>query len=121
MRETGLTYKELEQQGVYLAVSEISVRYRAAARYGRPGAGAVLVRELASRRVTSATRSSARRRASYSPPARHHSSPHASAHAHAAFPAHVIDLLKPFPIPRTCKTLMLSIVIVTTPRFRFNS
>ncbi|PYP75669.1 MAG: acyl-CoA thioesterase, partial [Gemmatimonadetes bacterium] len=23
MRETGLTYKELEQQGVYLAVSEV--------------------------------------------------------------------------------------------------
>ena len=33
MRETGLTYKELEQQGVYLAVSEVRVRYRAAARY----------------------------------------------------------------------------------------
>src|SRR3989442_665343 len=33
MRETGLTYKELEQQGVYLAVSEVNVRYRAAARY----------------------------------------------------------------------------------------
>src|SRR5207253_1816106 len=33
MRETGVTYKELEQQGVYLAVSEVKVRYRAAARY----------------------------------------------------------------------------------------
>jgi len=42
MRETGLTYKELEQQGVYLAVSEISVRYRAAARYDDLVAGAVL-------------------------------------------------------------------------------
>src|SRR5437667_145649 len=31
MRETGLTYNELEQQGVYPAVSEVNVRYRAAA------------------------------------------------------------------------------------------
>ena len=33
MRETGLTYKELEQRGVYLAVSEVRIRYRAPARY----------------------------------------------------------------------------------------
>src|SRR5207244_956809 len=39
MRETGVTYKELEQQGVYLAVSEVKVRYRAAARGVRPAAG----------------------------------------------------------------------------------
>src|SRR5581483_11042939 len=33
MRATGVTYKELERQGVYLAVAEVRVRYRAAARY----------------------------------------------------------------------------------------
>src|SRR5213592_3072076 len=52
MRETGLTYKELEQQGVYLAVSEVSVRYRAAARYDDLVQVRCWVRELASRRVT---------------------------------------------------------------------
>jgi len=52
MRETGLTYKELEQQGVYLAVSEVRVRYRAAARYDDLVLVRCWVRELASRRVT---------------------------------------------------------------------
>src|SRR6059036_4287631 len=52
MRDTGLTYKELEQQGVYLAVSEVNVRYRAAARYDDLVLVRCWVRELASRRVT---------------------------------------------------------------------
>jgi len=52
MRETGVTYKELEQQGVYLAVSEVRVRYRAAARYDDLVRVRCWVRELASRRVT---------------------------------------------------------------------
>src|SRR2546427_3364114 len=52
MRETGLTYKELEQQGVYLAVSEVNVRYRAAARYDDLVRVRCWGRELASRRVT---------------------------------------------------------------------
>src|SRR5256714_7435617 len=50
MRETGLTYKELEQQGVYLAVSEVDVRFRAAARYDDLVRVRCWVRELASRR-----------------------------------------------------------------------
>jgi len=52
MRETGVSYKELEQQGVYLAVSEVSVRYRAAARCDELVRVRCWVRELASRRVT---------------------------------------------------------------------
>lgn len=52
MRATGLTYKQLEQQGVYLAVSEVRVRYRAAARYDDLVQVRCWVRELASRRVT---------------------------------------------------------------------
>jgi acyl-CoA thioester hydrolase len=52
MRETGVSYKELEQQGVYLAVAEVSVRYRAAARYDELVRVRCWVRELASRRVT---------------------------------------------------------------------
>ncbi len=52
MRETGLTYKELEQQGVYLAVAEVQVRFRAAARYDDLVRVRCWVRELVSRRVT---------------------------------------------------------------------
>lgn len=52
MRDTGLSYKELEQQGVYLAVSEVKIRYRAAARYDDLVQIRCWVRELASRRVT---------------------------------------------------------------------
>src|SRR5256885_1235455 len=52
MRETGVTYKELEQQGVYLAVSEVDVRFRAAARYDDLVRVRCWVRELASRRGT---------------------------------------------------------------------
>ena len=52
MRGTGLTYKELEQQGVYLAVSEVHIRYLAPARYDDPIRIRCWVRELASRRVT---------------------------------------------------------------------
>lgn len=33
MRELGATYAELERQGVYLAVSEARIRFRASARY----------------------------------------------------------------------------------------
>ena len=51
MRDTGLTYRELEQQGVYLAVSEVKVRYRAPARYDDLVQVRCWVRELASRRV----------------------------------------------------------------------
>ena len=33
LRETGLTYRELEAEGVYLAVVDLSVKYRRPARY----------------------------------------------------------------------------------------
>jgi len=52
MRETGLTYRALEEQGVYLAVSEVKVSYRAPARYDDLLRIRCWVRELVSRRVT---------------------------------------------------------------------
>ncbi|HUK19974.1 MAG TPA: thioesterase family protein [Gemmatimonadales bacterium] len=52
MRTTGLTYRELEEQGVYLAVSEARIRYTAPARYDDLVDIRCWVRELASRRVT---------------------------------------------------------------------
>src|SRR5258705_281200 len=33
LREQGVSYKELEQQGIFLAVTDVHVRYRLAARY----------------------------------------------------------------------------------------
>src|SRR2546422_944134 len=47
MRETGLTYKELERQGVYLAVSEVKLRYRAAAQQPDEALVSELARVLA--------------------------------------------------------------------------
>ena len=52
MRETGLAYKELERQGVYLALSEVKIRYRAPARYDDLVQVKCWVRDLGSRRVT---------------------------------------------------------------------
>lgn len=52
MRATGLTYRALEQQGLYLAVSEVKVRYRAPARYDDLLRVRCWVRDLGSRRVT---------------------------------------------------------------------
>lgn len=52
LRGTGVTYKEMEEQGVYLAVTDLQVRYRRAARYDDLVRVRCWVRELASRRVT---------------------------------------------------------------------
>jgi acyl-CoA thioester hydrolase len=45
LRQTGVTYKDMEERGVFLAVTEARIRYRKAARYDD------VVRDLASRRV----------------------------------------------------------------------
>ena len=52
LRATGLTYRELEERGLRLAVSDVSVRYRRPARYDDLIRVRCWVRELASRRVT---------------------------------------------------------------------
>ncbi|HWH03126.1 MAG TPA: thioesterase family protein [Gemmatimonadales bacterium] len=52
LRGTGVTYKEMEEQGVYLAVTDLQVRYRRAARYDDLVRVRCWVREVASRRVT---------------------------------------------------------------------
>src|SRR3989449_6377857 len=52
MRDPGPPYKELEKQGVSLAVSDVHIRYLAPARYDDPVRIRCWVRELASRRVT---------------------------------------------------------------------
>jgi acyl-CoA thioester hydrolase len=51
LRHTGVTYKDMEAQGVFLAVTDVRVRYRQPARYDDLLRVRCWVRELASRRV----------------------------------------------------------------------
>ncbi len=52
MRQRGVTYRELEEQGLRLAVVEAQVRYRQAARYDDLLVVRCWVRDVASRRVS---------------------------------------------------------------------
>jgi acyl-CoA thioester hydrolase len=52
LRRTGMSYRELEELGFRLMVSEATLRYRRAARYDDPIRVRTWVREAASRRVT---------------------------------------------------------------------
>jgi acyl-CoA thioester hydrolase len=52
LREAGMTYKELEGEGVFLAVTGVNIRYRQPARYDDLVRVRCWVRDLASRRVT---------------------------------------------------------------------
>ena len=51
LRERGVSYKELEAQGLYLAVTDVRVRYRQPARYDDLVRVRCWVRDRASRRV----------------------------------------------------------------------
>ena len=51
LRRRGVSYKELEEQGIYLAVTDVRVRYRQPARYDDEVRVRCWVRDLASRRV----------------------------------------------------------------------
>jgi acyl-CoA thioester hydrolase len=51
LRQCGMSYRDLEASGLRLAVSEVAIRYRQAARYDDPIRIRCWVRELASRKV----------------------------------------------------------------------
>src|SRR3954466_16135674 len=51
LRQSGMSYRELEASGLRLAVSEVSVRYRQPARFDDPIRIRCWIREAASRRV----------------------------------------------------------------------
>jgi len=51
LRERGVSYKELEEQGIFLAVTDVRVRYRQPARYDDLVQVRCWVRDRASRRV----------------------------------------------------------------------
>lgn len=52
LRETGISYRQLEELGLYLMVSEARLTYRRSARYDDPIRVRTWAREKASRRVT---------------------------------------------------------------------
>ncbi len=51
LRHTGVTYKDMEAEGVFLAVTDVRIRYRRPARYDDLLRVRCWIRELASRRV----------------------------------------------------------------------
>jgi acyl-CoA thioester hydrolase len=51
LRERGMSYKEMEEQGTYLTVTDVQIRYRRSARYDDMIRVRCWVRDLASRRV----------------------------------------------------------------------
>jgi acyl-CoA thioester hydrolase len=51
LRHAGTSYQELEQSGLRLVVSEVTIRYRQPARYDDPVRVRCWVRDVASRRV----------------------------------------------------------------------
>lgn len=51
LRQSGMSYRELETAGLRLAVSKVSIRFRQPARYDDPVRIRCWVREVASRRV----------------------------------------------------------------------
>lgn len=52
LRTTGISYRDLEALGIRMMVSNLTIRYRRAARYDDPIRVRTWVRERASRRVT---------------------------------------------------------------------
>lgn len=52
LRTTGISYRDLEEMGLFLVVSEVSMRFRQPARYDDPIRVRTWIRERASRRVT---------------------------------------------------------------------
>lgn len=52
LRTTGVSYRELEEMGLRMAVTEATLKYRRSARYDDPVRVRTWIREVASRRVT---------------------------------------------------------------------
>jgi len=52
LREAGMTYREMEERGVFLTVTDARIRYRKAARYDDLIRVRTWIRELVSRKVT---------------------------------------------------------------------
>jgi len=99
LRERGVSYKDLEEQGIFLAVTDVRVRYRQPARYDDLVQVRCWVRDRASRRVIfgyaieRAETDELLATAETSLIALNHQ------HGLSRIPEHVCDLLEPTPDP----------------------
>jgi acyl-CoA thioester hydrolase len=101
LRERGVSYKELEAQGLYLAVTDVRVRYRQPARYDDLVRVRCWVRDRASRRVIFGYAIERAETGAGELLATAETSLIAlnSQHALSRIPEHVCDLLEPTPDP----------------------
>ena len=99
LRERGVSYKELEAQGIYLAVTDVRVRYRQPARYDDLVRVRCWVRERASRRVIFGYAVERAETGELLATAETSLIALNPQHALSRIPEHVCDLLEPTPDP----------------------
>ena len=99
LRERGVSYKELEAQGIYLAVTDVRVRYRQPARYDDLVRVRCWVRERASRRVIFGYAVERAETGELLATAETSLIALNTQHALSRIPEHVCDLLEPTPDP----------------------
>jgi acyl-CoA thioester hydrolase len=99
LRERGVSYKELEAQGLYLAVTDVRIRYRQPARYDDLIRVRCWVRDRASRRVIFGYAVERAETDEILATAETSLIALNSQHALSRIPEHVCDLLKPTPDP----------------------
>jgi len=99
LRERGVSYKELEAQGIYLAVTDVQVRYRQPARYDDQIRVRCWVRDLGSRRVIFGYAVERAETGELLATAETSLIALNRQHALSRIPEHVCDLLEPTPDP----------------------
>ena len=99
LRERGVSYKELEAQGIFLAVTDVRVRYRQPARYEYLGRVRCWVRARASRRVIFGYAVERAETGELLATAETSLIALNPQHALSRIPEHVCDLLEPTPDP----------------------
>jgi acyl-CoA thioester hydrolase len=99
LRERGVSYKELEAQGIYLAVTDVQVRYRQPARYDDLIRVRCWVRGLGSRRVIFGYAVERAETSELLATAETSLIALNRQHALSRIPEHVCDLLEPTPDP----------------------
>jgi acyl-CoA thioester hydrolase len=99
LRERGVSYKELEAQGIFLAVTDVQVRYRQPARYDDLIRVRCWVRDLRSRRVIFGYAVEREQTGELLATAETSLIALNRQHALSRIPEHVCDLLEPTPDP----------------------
>jgi acyl-CoA thioester hydrolase len=99
LRERGVSYKELEAQGIFLAVTDVRIRYRQPARYDDLVKVRCWVRDLGSRRVIFGYAVEREETGELLATAETSLIALNTQHALSRIPEHVCDLLEPIPDP----------------------